>query len=300
MPTPELNLKKNLLLVFFSWCWISVSAQSDTNTTFYSRMSYIVQLLEKNRVPNGMLLDCAMEFTNLSNYNGQILVDSNKVMQPEFWEIYNTLYSSRVHTNGNTIQKPVVVDSLWYSQRQYGKIVLAGLLYNYSRFRDDAVSANLVTILNDQVKDRYVNSVWQNPYLIQKTFAISPSTEMYEGKSLQVVLPANLWQTNAAAEISNINIDFNDGLGYRTVTTGVAVSINYADTGIKVWKYRLQLTSGQFLYSHSQIKINNAVGAGSCVGCRFGTANPETIAMTADEAFLGLVASGYITIRYLD
>lgn len=45
-------------------------AQTDINTTFSDRMNYIFQLLEKNRVPDGLLLDYAMEFTNLSNFNG--------------------------------------------------------------------------------------------------------------------------------------------------------------------------------------------------------------------------------------
>jgi hypothetical protein len=59
-------------------------------------------------VPNGLLLDYAMEFTNLSNFNGAILTDSNKVMTSEFWEVYNTIYLSGIHPNGFTIQKPSV------------------------------------------------------------------------------------------------------------------------------------------------------------------------------------------------
>ncbi len=301
MPTITTKHLPILIAVLFTFMIMKVNAQSDTNTSFKTRMNYIVQLLEKNRIPNGMLLDYAMEFTNLSNFDGQTLTDSNKVMQPEFWEIYNTLYTSRIHTSGNTIQNPAVLDSAWYNQRMFGKIVLAGLLYNYSKFRDDAASANFVTIVNDQVKDMYVNGVWQNPYLTQKVFAMSPSTEIYEGKNLQVLLPVNLWQTNSAGEVNNINVDFNDGLGYRTITAGVAVNLSYADTGLKVWKFRLQLTNSQYLYSQSQVKISNEVGAStSCSSCRFGTTNPETIAFTADEAYLGTKAQGYITIRYRD
>jgi hypothetical protein len=128
-------------------------------------MNYIFQPLEKNRVPNGLLLDYAMEFTNLSNFNGLALTDSNYVMGSEFWEIYNTLYLSRIHANGFTIESPSTIDSLWFHQREYGKIVLSGLFYNYARFRDDAVQNNLITIQNEQTVDRYVSGVWQNPCL---------------------------------------------------------------------------------------------------------------------------------------
>ena len=102
----------------------------------------------------------------------------------------------------------------------------------------------MITIQNEQVIDRYLSGNWQNPYQTEKVFAVSPSLEYYEGKNLQVILPSNLWQTNAAGEVSNISIDFGDGQGYRTLTTGIPINLNYADTGSKVWKYRLQLTGG--------------------------------------------------------
>jgi hypothetical protein len=55
-----------LLLLIFNFA----NAQTEINTSFSDRMNYIFQQLEKNRVPNGLLLDYAMEFTNLSNFNG--------------------------------------------------------------------------------------------------------------------------------------------------------------------------------------------------------------------------------------
>lgn len=287
-------------LIFLLLLQVSLNAQTDINTSFADRMNYIFQPLEKNRVPNGLLLDYAMEFTNLSNFNGLALTDSNYVMSSEFWEIYNTLYLSRIHANGFTIQSPSKIDSVWFHQREYGKIVLSGLFYNYARFRDDAVQNNLITIQNEQTIDRYVAGVWQNPYQNEKIFAVSPSLEFYEGKNFEVILPVNLWQTNAASEVNTIQIDFGDGDGYRAITLGQPLSLNYADTGTKVWTYRLQLLSGQYLYSHSQVKIKNAIVETACPGCRFGTTNPETIPFTADEAFQGLAANGFITIRYRD
>ncbi len=294
------TLRKLCLAFLFLCLFKTVNAQIEINTSFSDRINYIFQQLEKNRVPDGVLLDYAMEFTNLSNFDGTALTDSNKVMSAEFWEIYNTLYLSRIHPNGFTIQNPTIYDSLWFSQREYGKIVLSGLFYNYSRLKDDALSSNLITVLNEQLIDRYVSGVWQNPYQSEKVFAISPSIEFYEGKNFQVVLPANLWQTNASGSVSNISIDLGDGQGYRSLTIGQPIYLNYTDTGIKIWKYRLQLSGGQYLYSHSQVRIKNAVIEG-CTGCRFGTTNPETLPLfTADEAFQGIAGTGFVTIRYRD
>jgi hypothetical protein len=286
-----------LLVLVLSYC---ASAQTDINTSFSDRMNYVFQRLEKNRVPNGLLLDYALEFTNLSNFNGTLLTDSNKVMSAEFGEIYNTLYLSRIHSNGFTLQNPSLLDSLWFSQRAYGKIVLSGLFYNYSRFRDDAAQNNLIAIQNDQVVDRYVKGVWQDPYQSERVFAVAPSIEFYEGKNLQVILPVNLWQTNAAGEVSGLSIDLGDGQGYRAITVGQPITVNYADTGTKEWIYRLQLTSGQYLYSHSQVRIQKAIVEEGCANCRFGATNPDTIPFTANEPFQGLAGTGFITIRYRD
>lgn len=98
-------------LLFLLLLQFTSNAQTDINTSFADRMNYIFQPLEKNRVPTGLLLDYAMEFTNLSNFNGTALTDSNMVMASEFWEIYNTLYLSRIHSNGFTIQSPSLFDT---------------------------------------------------------------------------------------------------------------------------------------------------------------------------------------------
>ncbi|MCK9404781.1 MAG: hypothetical protein M0Q26_15415 [Chitinophagaceae bacterium] len=56
---------------------LSSFAQDEINTEFINRMNYVFALLEKNRVPNGLLLDYAMEFADFKSYNG-VLTDSNK------------------------------------------------------------------------------------------------------------------------------------------------------------------------------------------------------------------------------
>ncbi|MGI8583764.1 MAG: T9SS type A sorting domain-containing protein [Chitinophagaceae bacterium] len=150
--------------------------------------------------------------------------------------------------------------------------------------------------------DNYVNGTWQNPYQTEKVLAVSPSLEFYEGKNLQVILPLNLWQTNAAqGELIELDGDFNDGLGYRTIYVDQPLLLNYADTGIKVWNYRLRFSNGQYLYSHSQVKIKNAIVETGCAGCRFGNTPREVLPQfTADEAFQGAVARGFVTIQYRD
>ena len=243
------------------------------------------------------MLDYAMEFASLSNYNG-VLTDTNKVNKGILMDVYNTILTSGIHSNGGSFYHPDYLDSLWQVQRQPGIITLCGLYYNYSRFKDNALSSNLITVNSDRFFDRFVNGVWQNPYQTQTVFAISPPLHSYAGKNFKVVLPTNLWLTNNGTSVSNIAVNFNDGTGYRTVVQGQQLTVNYADTGNKVWTFKLTLTNGNLLYSHTEMQVrpepNNYAGGAAARFLR-----PEgPILLTADAGWNGQTAQGWITVDY--
>ena len=75
----------------------NISAQTETDTTFFTQMNYIFAHVDKTKVPYGMLRDFGMEFTNIENYNGAAaLADSNYADADAFWDVYQTLLTSRV------------------------------------------------------------------------------------------------------------------------------------------------------------------------------------------------------------
>ncbi len=270
--------------------------QTETDTTFSNQMNYIFANVDKTKVPYGILRDYGMEFTNIENYNGTAAIaDSNYADANAFWDVYQTLLTSRVSASAAGFAKSDTVDNRWYNQRLPGKIVLSGLYFNYSRFKDNAAN-NYITITNNRLYDKYVGGVWQNPYQSEQVFLLSPPVNFYQGKSLQVILPSNLWFTNNAAGITSIQMDAGDGAGYRTLTVGQPLTINYADTGLKQWTYKLTITGGTIFYSHSQIVIKTDNSGGSLA--RFGTINPEVLSFTATKQYNGSAASGFITIEY--
>lgn len=72
-------------------------AQTETDTTFFTQMNYIFAHVDKSKVPYGILRDFGMEFTNIENYNGTAtLADSNYTDVDAFWDVYQTLLTSRV------------------------------------------------------------------------------------------------------------------------------------------------------------------------------------------------------------
>jgi hypothetical protein len=268
---------------------------TELDTTFHHRMRHIFGQLETNRVPKGMLLDYAMEFTNMSNYNGNVLTDTNYVDQAAYWDIYRTLYTARIHTSAAALNLNNL-DSEWYNNRQPGRITLAGMYFQYARFRNDAVSSNKLTISNEKVLDKYVSGTWQNPYQTERVFAVAPGTKVYVGLNQQLLLPTSLWESNEISSISSLEVDAGDGLGFRIMNVGQALSVVYPDTGRKEIKYRLNLSNGTTVVSHSEIDIRPA---DDDLPTFPSVNNPcHLCQITATEPYLGQYAQGYIRIRY--
>ena len=113
-----------------------------------------------------------------------------------------------------------------------------------------------MTITNNKLYDKYINGVWQNPYDEKQVFAIAAPVLKYNSLTMQVQLPSSLWYTNQGSLVQSVAIDFNDGLGYQAITFGQLKTVTYTQPGTKEWKYKLTLTNGQVLYSHSKIFID--------------------------------------------
>lgn len=294
-----ISMRAVLLLLMTALC-SNVHGQTEAHTAFRTQMSNVFSSLEKNRVPHGLLLDYAYDAAELSNYKG-VLTDTNKVSRATLRDLYTTVLTSAIHSNAGGFYSVNYIDSLWQTQRQPGIITIGGIYYQYARFKDNAVTGNMLTVNANKFIDKYIGGVWQNPYQTERVFAMSPASHTYKGKSFNVVMPANLWLTNQSANIHSISINFGDGVGYRTITPGQQITLTYADTGQKVWTFRLRLTNNTYLYSHTDIQVLQAPnpyfpGASPAAGQFMRVGGPTLL--TANDSYLGQAAQGWVTVSY--
>ena len=247
-----LFLGKGLLLLCFFATQL-VTAQT-VSTDYATQINSTFSNLDKTRIPHKLLVDYAMEFEELSNFNG-VLTSNNITNKGTYTGIYNTLLMARVNANVTGLVNPTIFKNNWDNLRQTNKIVLSGLYYKYHEFKPNAPN-NTITITNGKLYDKFVGGIWQNPYDEKQVFAVTAPIVKYNSLSMQVQLPTALWYTNQASNVQSIEIDFNDGLGYQTVTFGQIKNVAYTTAGLKEWKYKLTLTNNQILYSHSKIQID--------------------------------------------
>lgn len=251
----KLNFFQKVLTLLFLLA-INLSQSQTINTTYKTQINAKFAGLDKTKVPTSLLINQAMEFAELTDYAGEMST-TNFTTKGKFTNIYNTLLMSRVQSNVTGLISPNTFKTNWDNLRESNKIVLSGLFFKYNKFKTNAYP-NFLVNNNDIITDKYVNGVWQNPYIDQYVFAIASPILVYKSLSLQVTLPASLWYTNQATSVQSIAIDFNDGAGYQIMTLGQVHTINYATAGTYEWKYKLTLTNNQILYSHSKILIEQA------------------------------------------
>ncbi|MFM6953372.1 MAG: T9SS type A sorting domain-containing protein [Sphingobacteriaceae bacterium] len=293
---------------------------AQVDTTYAARMNYIFKHIDKTKIPFGLLKDAALETTELGNYNGTVLVDSTLVYYRNWDDVYLTLATAQIHPNASaTLPNPNWVDSLWFAKRQPGQVTLAGLYYKYSRYADDAASK--VTVVNDQVYDKYVNGIWQNPYKIEQVMAFSPANTEYPALGFSLYLPPELWLSNQKNQVAAIECDASDGLGYRVLKAGVSFPVLYAESGIKVLHFKIILSDNTILQSRSVLHVSNSPYAyipntivpgtsvkgngpanvlppGNCISGNVDANGLEKILMTSTESYNGKQAKGLITVKY--
>ncbi|MBR1500381.1 MAG: hypothetical protein IJ616_00250 [Bacteroidales bacterium] len=195
--------------------------------------------LDKSRVPTGFLMDMAAEVVNLSLYDGKELTDSNFVnifTHPFILESIktadiNTSHSWIASKDGETMNNGV-------------PIILS--LYEYNTIKSNALEDGLISLENDTVHDVFsADGKWINPY--DTNYLIAGCPAFHSVSSSTVVLNLEL-TPYCNLPFSRIDIDADDGLGYRTFSSG-EVLVNYQCPGMKEVKIRV-ITQSRIFYTH--------------------------------------------------
>ncbi|WP_223605692.1 T9SS type A sorting domain-containing protein [Chryseobacterium sp. OSA05B] len=222
--------------------------------------------LEKDRIPNGLLLDAAIEFANLKKYDGT-MPDSSYTSSKLVADIYNTVLMSRLSANATITHTSDALVSQWKAEQQMDIIPLGGVFYKYSQF-SQATQQNAqntgdpgtLTVTNGTVQDKYVNGVWQNPYEEKYVLALSPSVSSHNKLNFKIKLPNNLFLTNQTSQIQKIEYKLSDQLPYEILPYNQLINVSYAALGTYHWTFKVTLNSGEVLYTHTQFTVNGDMG----------------------------------------
>lgn len=209
-------------------------------------------------MPHGILTDFGFDYVDLTGYSGS-LTNDNYTSRTTVHEAFYDLISSRIRQVNTGFIQPQEFEKRWRDHRTKNIITIGGLYFKYAKFKDDAQTSGKVNVINNKLYDVYTNGIWQNPYEEKNTFILAPSINSYKGLNFQVELPQDIFLSNYPSQIQSIDVDFQDGQGYRTVNYNQTINVNYTQANTYTWKFKLTLINGQILYSHSKIEIEEGL-----------------------------------------
>ena len=292
---------KFLLAVLSCSLFFTMSGQT-VNTSVAQDVNNKFSLLEKNRVPHHILLDYGFDIIDATKFDG-VLRSDNYMTIGTFNQLFKTIVSSATSTSASGLSSPLSVKQEWASLQKNdhkktrlsfkASVVLNGMLFNYSRFDPNALNNNKIQITNGKYDDKYINGVWQNPYLTNIAFAVTSPVSYINSANVEVRLPLTLWHSNQS--ITNIQIDFGNGSGYKSLNNGTIASTNYSTDGTYTWTYRVRLNTGQYKYSRQKVIVqfqekSITVGDPAC--------GENRVPITATKAYLGEFGSATLQIVY--
>lgn len=187
--------------------------------------------IDKNQVPTGILTEYSLFPFESGKYDGLNNDDDTVKTDGQIFMLQNTLYDGIVNVNASLI----MTDSLYthafnhYNTSQSNPFIL--IYKSYNRIRQTALNEGLLSITPDGVGMVDVAGRTVSPYDTYTIFAFSPfKTFITQFNAVKFSFPAELWETGS---VTNINIDFGDGTGYKSIHPNDSLSIYYDSEGFK-------------------------------------------------------------------
>ncbi len=131
-------------------------------------------------------------------------------------------------------------------------IPLAILQSEYEIITDEALQSNSVSIDAQGYLINNGSAVFERKQLI----VASALRTGHKGLQTTYKLSANHVFNTSSASISSIEIDFNDGNGFRLINFNEHITVNYSENGEKLIQFKITLDSGETILRNSTIEIS--------------------------------------------
>lgn len=241
---------RKIIYIFVTFTLLSsYHAYSQDLSGVKSQLNSMFSGLDKTRVPTGFLWDTAVNLVEGEDYNGSSLTDSNYVDLPCLYDMINSINSASVWAD--TIPANRAITRLQNSSS--GQNAVIGMLFKpYNYIVANALQDNLITYSNQVVSDKFINGIWQNPYgeAVLVGHAVGNDGLVFQSTSFTLQNVDSL----STQSFSSIQFDAGDGNGFRNISFGTPVIVNYTDTSYHETKLKV-VTGGVTYLSHSIVYV---------------------------------------------
>ncbi len=224
-------------------------SQAPDTSTIENLQRYVAGPLDKSQVPTGFLEDYGAPFIPMAAFNGN-LSDSNKIEMSLWRLLYFQLQTSYCQTGTNTLPSIVTVNES-LKNANTASIPISILLGQYAKIKDDAYTNNLLSFNSSNNRIYDVAGRSQSPYTTNYLFAAAPLQANNVTNTASFVYNPSLVWANTGLSISQLQVNFDDGQGLRTLAPNTPVNITYADTGFHTITIKATLSNNEVLQCYS-------------------------------------------------
>ncbi|MBU0507791.1 hypothetical protein KKH27_02995 [bacterium] len=231
--------------------------------------------LEKSPVSTGVLYDLAVPFSRIAAYDGSDT--STAITLSEWLQVTHEL--NRATLTGSVLPSHKEFRALGRAAARDHVHPIAILNYRYQRIRSDLSPSEVWQMEEDRIA-----SVREDAFEEKHVFAVSTLHGWtYRGADarFQVDLSSRYF-SNSDLPMDRIEINFDDGLGYRSVESKSEMSVRYASVGKKTIRVRAIQENGELLHGSFVFEVRS-----------LDTPDPtETWQIQAHVSYNGIYASG--------
>ncbi len=183
--------------------------------------------LDKSRIAAGILHDKVLSLGNIEAFtgSGQISPANLKQWQQLYFEMYQASLDRPNFPALNTLKsraKPYIKRS----------IVPIGIInFQYNKIKENALEDGLLTIENERLIDSGNSTI--SPYETRQLFAVSALKTHTYHNTVTFLIDRQFFVSNLTEPLHSLEINFDDGSGFRRVEQGSQITINYGISGSK-------------------------------------------------------------------
>ncbi len=274
-----MNVKQSAKTIIAGSIFLSVFITAE-GTGLRQKIDFLTQDLDESSVPTGILYNRAVPLSGIERYDGS---DSAPTITSAGWyQVYHELKYAELSPSA----LPEVS-----SLKERGKIEsrqnlfsLAVIHKDYNRFATGAEEDGRISLTASGTLSLSPGSLE-----IQSAIVFSAiKGHTYRGHSTQFIVPSELYFSNQKFP-QYIEIDFDDGRGFVSISLDEIVPVSYTEVGFKNLKMRM-------------ISESETASAGATFEVRsLDIRQPDTTwTVTADTSYSGIVASGEAFIYFAE
>lgn len=230
--------KINLAAGFLTCCMTSYAQFQDPSIQIeelsnglsaYDQLGHVVELLDKSELTTGLLIDRAYQLVAYSNFDAGLSTTIPTATYSEWKRLYGTLTTAAIEQQ---YMLPGPGLFLPFEDRvPEEELIPVGIInMDYHRFKNGIIDDGQYFInQNNQLLD--VPGRLESPYVKGNVFASTVVKEITTSNKAKFIVEPGLIFNNTSLQFQSLQIDFDDGMGFRTVNIGEVIDISFNHVG---------------------------------------------------------------------